>query len=169
MKLTLSEVLPPSVIPFWKPLMTPDLDPNSDAKILQIVKRKSKSKFKVKSKVQSSKVKKSRTWTFLTLWSSLHTTTTTTINFSSTSRGPTTKCYNFLETSHDPRLRSQLRCKKFANFFATLFCKPIKLTLSEVLPASVIPFWKPLMTPDLDPNSDAKILQIFLQPYFANP
>ena len=23
------------------------------------------------------------------------------------------------------------------------------------------------MTPDLDPNSDAKILQIFLQPYFA--
>ena len=25
------------------------------------------------------------------------------------------------------------------------------------------------MTPDLDPNSDAKILQIFLQPYFANP
>ena len=24
------------------------------------------------------------------------------------------------------------------------------------------------MTPDLDPNSDAKILQIFLQPFFAN-
>ena len=43
----------------------------------------------------------------------------------------------------------------------------MKLTLSEVLPPSVIPFWKPLITPDLDPNSDAKILQIFLQPYFA--
>ena len=25
------------------------------------------------------------------------------------------------------------------------------------------------MTPDLNPNSDAKILQIFLQPNFANP
>ena len=28
-----------------------------------------------------------------------------------TSRRPTTKCYTFLETSHDPRLGSQLRCK----------------------------------------------------------
>ena len=26
-----------------------------------------------------------------------------------------------------------------------------------------------IMTPDLDPNSDAKILQIFLQPIFATP
>ena len=72
-----------------------------------------------------------------------------TLNFSDTSRGPTTKCYTFLETSHDPWLRSQLRCKNFANFFATLFCKPTKLTLPEVLPPSVIPFWKPLITPDL--------------------
>ena len=39
----------------------------------------------------------------------------------------------------------------------------------EGLLPSVIPFWKPLMTPDLDPNSDAKILQIFLQPIFATP
>ena len=49
----------------------------------------------------------------------------------------------------------------------TLFCKPIKLTLSEVPPPSVIHFLNPLMTPDLDPNSYAKILQIFLLPYFA--
>ena len=38
------------------------------------------------------------------------------------------------------------------------------LTLPEVLPPSVIPFWKPLMTPNLNPNSDAKILQIFCNP-----
>ena len=54
------------------------------------------------------------------------TTTTTTENFSGTSRGPMTKCYTFLETSLDLRLESQLRCKNFANFFATLFCNPIK-------------------------------------------
>ena len=41
--------------------------------------------------------------------------------------------------------------------------------LPGVLPPSVIPFWKPLMIPNLNPNSDVKILQIFLQPYFANP
>ena len=41
--------------------------------------------------------------------------------------------------------------------------------LPEVLPPSVIPFWKPLMIPNLDPHSDANFLQIFLQPYFANP
>ena len=33
---------------------------------------------------------------------------------------------------------------------------------------SVIPYWKPLMTPNLGPNSDATILHIFLQPFFAN-
>ena len=43
-----------------------------------------------------------------------------------------------------------------------------KLTLPEILPPSVIPFWKPPMTPKLNPKSDAKILQIFLQPIFAN-
>ena len=43
----------------------------------------------------------------------------------------------------------------------------MKLTLSEALAPSVIAFGKTLMTPDLDPNSDARILQIFLQPYFA--
>ena len=32
-----------------------------------------------------------------------------------TSRGPTPKCYNFLETSHDPQLGSKLRCKNLAN------------------------------------------------------
>ena len=50
-----------------------------------------------------------------------------TINFSSTSRGLTPKCYIFLETSHDPWLRSQL------NFFSVLFWKPTKFTLPEVL------------------------------------
>ena len=35
----------------------------------------------------------------------------------------TTKCYTFLDTSHGPRLKSQLSGKNFANFFATLFCK----------------------------------------------
>ena len=54
-----------------------------------------------------------------------------TLNFSGTSRGPTTKCYTFLETSYDPRLRSQLRCKNFANFFATLFRK-LKLSVFRV-------------------------------------
>ena len=61
-KITLSEFLPPSVIPFWKPLMTLYLDPNSDAKILQkfctdfcknfLQKFKSKSGVKTKFKVQ---------------------------------------------------------------------------------------------------------------------
>ena len=41
--------------------------------------------------------------------------------------------------------------------------------LQELLDPSVIPFWNPLMTPNLDPNSDAKSLQIFLKPYFKNP
>ena len=42
-------------------------------------------------------------------------------NFSDTSRGPTPKYYTFLETSHDPLLESQLRCKNFANFFCNPF------------------------------------------------
>ena len=72
----------------------------------------------------------------------------TTRNFSSTSRGPTTKCYTFLETSYHPELGSQLRCKYFANFFAILFCKPIE----EVLPPCVI--YTFLETPhDLHPES----------------
>ena len=41
------------------------------------------------------------------------------------SRTPTPKCYTFLETFLDPQFRSHLRYKNFANFFATLFCKPI--------------------------------------------
>ena len=53
-------------------------------------------------------------------------------------------------------------------FFATLFCKPTKLTLQEVLSPSVIPFRKPLVNPDLNPISDSKNLQIFLQPIFAS-
>ena len=34
--------------------------------------------------------------------------------------------------------------------FCKFFCKPTKLTLPEVHPPSVIPFCKPLITPDLD-------------------
>ena len=89
-----------------------------------------------------------------------------TLNFSDTSRGPTIKCYTFLETSHDPQLGSQLRCKNFANFYANLFCKPTFAKLPEVLPTSVIPFWKALMTLESDFNSNANILP-FLQPYYA--
>ena len=55
----------------------------------------------------------SRTWTLLTLLSLLHHHPPT-LNFSDTSWGPTTKCYTFLETSHYPQLRSQLRCKNCA-------------------------------------------------------
>ena len=95
---------------------------------LNIVKRKS-SQEKVKRKPR----KKKEDLTLLTLLSLLHTTTTTTINFSGTSRGPTIKCYTFLETSHDPRLGSQLRCKYFANFFATPFCKLFLRSLLKVL------------------------------------
>ena len=40
-------------------------------------------------------------------------------------------------------------------FLQPYFANPTKLTLPGVLPPSVIPFWKPLMTLDLDPNSDA--------------
>ena len=64
-----------------------------------IVKRKSSpSQEKVKEKVKEKK-----DLTLLTVWSSLHHPPThPTINFSNTSRGPTTKFYTFLETSHDP-------------------------------------------------------------------
>ena len=47
-----------------------------------------------------------------TIFQQATTTTTTTpphINFSDTSRGPTTKCHTFLETSHDPWLISELK------------------------------------------------------------
>ena len=56
--------------------MTPDLDPNSDAKILQIfLQSYCQAKVQVQVKSQSSQVqrksqKESRTWTLLTLWSS---------------------------------------------------------------------------------------------------
>ena len=68
-----------------------------------------------------------------------------TLNFLGTSRCLITKCYTFLETSHVPQLGSPLRCKNFANFFATLFCKPL-LSLLENLPTSVF------MNPNLDHN-----------------
>ena len=89
---------------------------------------KSSPKVKSKSQVQKSSPKsevlslESRTWTLLTVLSLLHPPTT--LNFSDTSRGPTTKCYTFLETSHDPCLRSQLRCKIFANFLQPYFANP---------------------------------------------
>ena len=88
-----------------------------------------------------------------------------TLNFSGTYRSPTPKCYTFLETSHDRRLGSKLRCTKFEKNFATLFCNQTLLSLLGDLPPSVILFWKPLMTTDLDPKSDAKILHIFCNPF----
>ena len=121
--LTLQEVLPPSVIPFWKPLMTPNLNPNSDAKIVQIF-------------LQTMNMKTSRgpaPKCFIPFRKPLMTPN---LNLNSdakilqifcnpflqthnmkTSRGPTPKCYTFLETSHDPQLKSQIRCQNFANFF----------------------------------------------------
>ena len=86
-----------------------------------------KVKSKVKSKVRSWKDLglSPGTWTLLTLLSLLHHhPPTTTLNFSDTSRGPTTKCYTFLETSHDSWLGSQLECKTFANFLQPYFATP---------------------------------------------
>ena len=57
----------------------------------------------------------------------------------------------------------------FCKFFGNPILQTHHMKASRSPPPSVIPFWKPLMIPDLDPNSDAKILQIFLQPYFAKP
>ena len=87
------------------------LDIKSNDKILdQCIKLSSqspspKSSSKVKSKVKS-KVRSLKSWVQdLDFAYSIITTppppTTTTLNFSDTSRGPTTKCYTFLETSHE--------------------------------------------------------------------
>ena len=46
--------------------------------------------------------------------------------------------------------------QKFANLFATHFCKLTELTQLEVIPLSVIPFWKPL-TPKLSSKSPVKL------------
>ena len=97
-----------------------------------------------------------------------------------------------------PNLDSNSDAKILQIFFATLFCKPTKLTLLhieviplgvivkrkssqspvhppitfqallEVITPSVIPFWKPLMTLYKNCNSVSKFLANFLQPYFAN-
>ena len=69
--------------------MIPDLDPHSDAKILQIF---------CNPILQTHKI--------------------------NTFRGPTTKCYTFLETLHDPQLESQLRCKNLQIFLQPYFATP---------------------------------------------
>ena len=46
--------------------------------------------------------------------------------------------------------------QKFANLFATHFCKLTELTQLEVIPLSVIPFWKPL-TPKLSSKSPVEL------------
>ena len=82
----------------------------SDIQMLDIiVKRKSKSKSKVKSKVksksqvQSQDLRGLRTWDLDFAYCIITTPPPpTTLNFSVSSRGPTTKCYTFLETSHNP-------------------------------------------------------------------
>ena len=132
-------------------------------------KVKSKSQIQKSSPKVKSKVRSLKSWVqdldfaYSIITTPHHHPPPTTLNFSDTSRGPTTKCYTFLETSHDPWLRSQLRCKNFANFFATLFCKPTKLTLPEQVPCvlcqplsriSQLRFW-------LD-NVDSRLVYIFL-------
>ena len=103
--------------------------------ILVLEQLSSKSQDEVQSQVQTPKLQNSKApLDFCLLYSQIFTPphptpphpthpTHPTLNFSNTSRGPTPKCYTFLETSHDPRLGSKLRCKNFANFFATLFHK----------------------------------------------
>ena len=74
---------------------------------------------------------------------------------------PIPKCYSFFETSHDPWLESQLRCRNFASFLQPYFATPLNKSLQKSYPRVLYLFWKPLMIPDLNPNSDAKISQIF--------
>ena len=94
-----------------------------------IVKRKSRRSPKSSPNSKDQKIKSSFGLSY-TLLSSLHHHPT--LNFSNTSRGPTPKGYTFLETSHEPWLRSKLRCKNFAHFFATLFCKQTELTPNSI-------------------------------------
>ena len=64
-----------------------------------------------------------------------------------------TSISNPLSTSLDPRPTPSLRRKE-------------RKTLNSNTHPPPPP---PPLAPDLDPNSDAKFFQIFLQPYFANP
>ena len=83
---------------------------NSCQAKVQVQVQSLKLKFKVKSKVFKSK----RTWTLLTLLSYSPPTThppPPPLNFSSSSRSPTVKCYTFLETSHDFLLELHVICK----------------------------------------------------------
>ena len=70
----------------------------------------------VQTPVQTPKIKRSKApLDFRILYCHLSTPPPPpTVNFSGTSRGPTPKCYTFLESSHDPRLGSKLRGKNFA-------------------------------------------------------
>ena len=81
--------------------MTPNLNPNSVAKILQIF---------CNPFLQTQNMK--------------------------TSRGLTPKCYTFLETSHDPKFKSQHGCKILHIFSQPFFCNtsidPIK-TVPQIL------------------------------------
>ena len=49
-----------------------------------------------------------------------------------TFRGPTPECYIFSETSHDPKLKSQIRCKILQIFMQPIFFQP-HLTLPFTL------------------------------------
>ena len=86
-----------------------------------------------------------------------------------TSRGPTSKCYTFMETSHDPWLKSQLRCKNFANFFATQFCKPPLWKLPEVLLPECYTFLETSHDPWLRSQLRCKNFANFFHLNFANP
>ena len=102
----------------------------------------SESPDEVQSQVQTPKIKRSNApLDFRILYCHLSTPPTPphpTLNFSNTSRGPTPKCYTFLETSHDPRLGWTLRSKNFANFLQPVFIINKSTSLLGDLPLSVI-------------------------------
>ena len=77
-----------------------------------------------------------------------------TINFSNTSRGPTPKCYTFLDPNSDAKI---LQFFLQSNF---------KISSRRPTPKCYT-FLETSHDPQLDPILDAKILHIFLQPFFC--
>ena len=77
-----------------------------------------------------------------------------------TSRGPTLKCYTFSETSHDPKLKSQLRCKIMQFFLQPHYTNT----------PNVIPFWNIDLTLYLKSSSLYPFtLPLPLKPLHLNP
>ena len=116
--------------------MTPNLNPNSDAKILQIFLQPI---FATPEYENFQRPYPQMFWKpFMTPNLNLNSNAKFLQIFGipilqtqnmKTSRGPTPKCYTFLETSHNPQLESQLRCQNFAIFLAThLLTSPSDVT-----------------------------------------